>query len=72
MKENEAKNFVEEYIRELMKENKNAVIYLINGIKLQGNIKDFDSETKCIIITGTTNDMKQLVFLHAVSTISNS
>lgn len=66
------KHNIKTFMEELINEEKNAVIYLVNGIKLQGKIKYFDSENNCIMLAGNINGESQLVFLHAVSTIGST
>lgn len=45
--------------------NKTPVsIYLINGVRLQGVISDFDEATLCL-----GNKTRQLIYKHAISTI---
>jgi host factor-I protein len=62
---------MEEYLNELINKKIPATIYLVNGIKLQGEITSFDLLNKCVKVkNNATNDGLQLVFLHAVSTIS--
>lgn len=52
------------YLNQLRKEKIPVVIYLINGVRLKGIIKGFDS---FVILLKEANE--QLIYKHAVSTI---
>ncbi|GAB4222812.1 MAG: RNA chaperone Hfq [Francisella sp.] len=52
------------FLNALRKEKVNVSIYLVNGIKLQGQVEAFDQF--CIVLRNTVN---QLVYKHAISTI---
>ena len=54
----------EPFLNTLRKEKIPIAIYLVNGIKLQGQIDSFDQYV--IILKNTVN---QMVYKHAVSTI---
>ena len=54
----------EPFLNTLRKEKIPVAIYLVNGIKLQGQIDSFDQYL--IILKNTVN---QMVYKHAVSTI---
>ena len=54
----------EPFLNTLRKEKIPVAIYLVNGIKLQGQIDSFDQYV--IILKNTVN---QMVYKHAVSTI---
>ena len=54
----------EPFLNALRKEKISVAIYLVNGIKLQGQIDSFDQYV--IILKNTVN---QMVYKHAVSTI---
>lgn len=54
----------EPFLNTLRKEKISVAIYLVNGIKLQGQIDSFDQYV--IILKNTVN---QMVYKHAVSTI---
>ena len=54
----------ETFLNTLRKEKIPVAIYLVNGIKLQGQIDSFDQYV--IILKNTVN---QMVYKHAVSTI---
>lgn len=56
---------------ERLKVNHTAIsVYLINGIKLSGIIADYDTEI--IILKDSKNIVDQLIYKHAVSTITPS
>ena len=57
-------NLQDVFLNQIIKESIPVSIYLLNGIKLQGQIKSFDQEI--IVLTGNT---PQLVYKHSVSTI---
>jgi host factor-I protein len=54
----------DEFLNQLRKEHVSVSIYLMNGIKLQGNIESFDQYTILL-----KNTVSQLVYKHAISTI---
>lgn len=54
----------EPFLNALRRERIPVSIYLVNGIKLQGNVESFD---QFVILLGNT--VSQLVYKHAVSTI---
>ena len=54
----------EPFLNALRKEKIPAAIYLVNGIKLQGQIDSFDQFV--IVLKNTVN---QMVYKHAISTI---
>ena len=54
----------EEFLNTLKKENIAVAIYLVNGIKLQGQLGDFNQHV--IMLKGTVT---QMVYKHAISTI---
>jgi host factor-I protein len=56
------------FFNQIRKERSLATIYLVNGIKLTGKIRNFD---KFIVILVSRNQ-EQMVFKHAISTISSS
>lgn len=53
----------ESFLQHLCKENIPVSIFLINGIKLQGQLADFDDQVVIL------KDSIQLIFKHAISTI---
>ncbi len=54
----------EPYLNELRKERIQVSVYLVNGIKLQGQIESFDSFV--VLLKGAVS---QMVYKHAISTI---
>tara|TARA_B100000614_G_scaffold89475_1_gene81059 strand:+ start:194 stop:412 length:219 start_codon:yes stop_codon:yes gene_type:complete len=59
-------NFDEEnFINNLVNNSKHVTVFLISGIKLEGIISSFDSNT--LTLKGSNNI--QLVYKHAISTI---
>jgi len=54
----------EPFLNALRKEKMSVSIYLVNGIKLQGQVDSFDQYV--IILKNTVN---QMVYKHAISTI---
>ncbi|MCS6860747.1 MAG: RNA chaperone Hfq [Abditibacteriales bacterium] len=59
-------NLQDNFLNGIRKENVGVVIYLTNGSQLRGNIKAFDNFTLLL----ESNGKLQLVYKHAVSTIS--
>ena len=54
----------DDFLNQLRKEYVSVSIYLMNGIKLQGNIESFDQYAILL-----KNTVSQLVYKHAISTI---
>ena len=52
------------FLNALRKEHVPVSIYLVNGIKLQGNIESFDQDVVLL-----RNTVTQMVYKHAISTI---
>ena len=52
------------YLNLLRKERVPVSIYLVNGIKLQGQIESFDQ-----IVVLLKNTVSQMVYKHAISTV---
>jgi host factor-I protein len=52
------------YLNLLRKENVPVSIYLVNGIKLQGQIESFDQYVVLL-----RNTVTQMVYKHAISTV---
>lgn len=57
-------NLQEPFLNALRKERVEVSIYLVNGIKLQGQIESFDS-----FVLLLRNAVNQMVYKHAISTI---
>lgn len=62
---NKGQSLQEPFLNAVRKEHIPVSIYLVNGIKLQGQIESFDQYV--VLLTG--NNMTQMVFKHAISTI---
>ena len=56
------------FFNQIRKERAFATIYLVNGIKLTGKIRNFDKFTVILV----NRNQEQLVFKHAISTISST
>lgn len=52
------------YLNTLRKERVPVSVYLVNGIKLQGQIESFDA-----FVVLLRNNISQMVYKHAISTI---
>ena len=52
------------YLNALRKERVQVSIYLVNGIKLQGQIESFDQ-----FVVLLRNTVSQMVYKHAISTV---
>jgi len=52
------------FLNALRKENTPVSIYLVNGIKLQGQVESFDQ-----FVVLLKNTVSQMVYKHAISTI---
>ncbi|GAB4393165.1 MAG: hypothetical protein Tsb005_10260 [Gammaproteobacteria bacterium] len=52
------------FLNALRKENVPVSIYLVNGIKLQGQIESFDQ-----FVVMLKNSVNQMVYKHAISTV---
>ena len=58
------KSLQEPYLNALRKERIPVSVYLVNGIKLQGQIESFDQ-----FVILLKNSVSQMVYKHAVSTV---
>jgi len=61
-------NVQDSFLNHARRERVNVTIYLVNGAKLSGRIKNFDR----FAIILETNGVDQMLFKHAVSTISGN
>lgn len=52
------------FLNALRKEGISVAIYLVNGIKLQGQVESFDA-----YVVFLKNNVTQMVYKHAISTI---
>ncbi len=59
-------NLQDIFLNQVRKENILITIYLINGFQLKGIVKGFDNYT----IVLESNGKQQLIYKHAISTIS--
>ncbi len=59
-----AQSLQDPFLNALRRENVQVSIYLINGIKLQGQIDSFDQ-----FVILLRNSVNQMVYKHAISTI---
>ncbi len=57
-------NLQDAYLNQLRKERINLTVFLVNGVRLKGVIKGFDS---FVILLKDAN--QQLIYKHAISTI---
>lgn len=55
----------DQFLNQARKEHVLLTIFLMNGVKLQGTVKSFDSFVVLLEVNGGT----QMVYKHAVSTI---
>jgi host factor-I protein len=61
-------NVQDSFLNHARRERLNVIIYLVNGTKLTGRIKNFDR----FAIIMENNGVDQMIFKHAISTISGS
>ncbi len=61
-------NVQDAFLNHARRERVNVTVYLVNGAKLSGRIKNFDR----FAIILETNGVDQMLFKHAVSTISGN
>ena len=61
---NKINNLQEPYLNQLRKEKVPVSIYLVSGIKLQGEIESFDQFSILL-----KSSVSQMVYKHAISTI---
>ena len=64
MNNNKIQLLQDPFLNALRKEHVPVSIYLVNGIKLQGNIESFDQYVVLL-----RNTVTQMVYKHAISTI---
>lgn len=62
-------NLQDVFLNQVRKEHISVTIYLVNGFQLKGFVKGFDNFT---VILESDNKVQQLVYKHAISTISPS
>ena len=61
-------NIQDAFLNTVRREKATVVIYLVNGAKLSGRIRSFDKFS--VLLESGSHD--QLIFKHAISTISQS
>ena len=61
---NKAQSLQDPFLNVLRRENVPVAIYLMNGIKLQGQIDSFDQ-----FVIVLKNPVSQMIYKHAISTI---
>lgn len=66
MESKPAQNIQDSFLNTARKERMNITIYLISGVKLTGRIRSFDKYSVVL----ETNNLEQLVFKHAISTVA--
>ena len=59
-------NIQDSFLNTARKERVNITLYLLSGIKLTGRIRSFDKYSVVL----ETNNQEQLIFKHAISTVS--
>ena len=59
-------NHQDVFLDRLRKEDVVATVYLVNGIKLIGKIKNFDKFTLTLVNRG----QEQVIYKHAISTVT--
>ena len=64
--EKPAQNIQDSFLNNARKDKIVLTIYLMSGVKLSGRIKSFDKYSLVL----ETNNQEQLIFKHAISTIS--
>lgn len=57
-------NLQNSFLNQIIKDNIPVSVYLLNGIKLQGQVKSFDQYV--VVLSGNT---PQLIYKHSISTI---
>ena len=60
-----AKELQDSFLKTLRKEKIPVAVYLVNGIKLQGQIESFDQ----FVLVMLGNSGNQIIYKHAISTI---
>lgn len=55
------------YLKKLLEDKIQVSLYLINGIKLLGQVASFDDTV--ILLKDNKNTTEQLIYKHAISTI---
>ena len=63
-----AQNIQDSFLNNARKDKIVLTIYLMSGVKLSGRIKSFDKYSLIL----ETNNQEQLIFKHAISTVSTA
>ena len=63
-----AQNIQDSFLNNARKDKTVITLYLLSGVKLSGRIKSFDKYSLIL----ETNNQEQLIFKHAISTISQT
>jgi host factor-I protein len=66
MENKPAQNIQDSFLNTARKERTNITIYLLSGVKLTGRIRSFDKYSVVL----ETNNQEQLIFKHAISTVT--
>ncbi|HUJ95766.1 MAG TPA: RNA chaperone Hfq [Terriglobales bacterium] len=66
MENKPAQNIQDSFLNTARKERSSITIYLLSGVKLTGRIRSFDKYSVVL----ETNNQEQLIFKHAISTVS--
>ena len=64
MTKSQSSNIQDNFFNQIRKDRSFATIYLVNGIKLQGQVDSFDQ-----FVVLLKNSVNQMVYKHAISTI---
>lgn len=67
MNQKSAINLQDIFLNQVRKEHIQVTVYLINGFQLKGTVKGFDNFT---VVLESENKQQQLIYKHAVSTIT--
>ncbi len=62
---NKAVNIQDAFLNQVRKERQNLTIFLMNGVKMTGAIRSFDS----FVVVLEERGVQQVVYKHAISTI---
>lgn len=58
-------NLQDPFLNTVRKDGIPVSVYLVNGIKLQGNVESFDS----FVVVLRNNGVNQMIYKHAISTV---
>jgi host factor-I protein len=68
MENKPAQNIQDSFLNTARKERTSITIYLLSGVKLTGRIRSFDKYSVVL----ETNNQEQLIFKHAISTVTTA